>query len=106
MAIAAAPCGSIRERHVPSHGLRCPQGSATTWRRDMTRGVGGQSPSNIQSYLAGTSYPATKQDLVEAARQNAAPKEIIRILEQLDEDEFGGPQEVMKAYSRERNEAS
>lgn len=72
----------------------------------MARGVGGQSPSNVQSYLAGTSYPATKQDLVQAARENNAPRDIIQILEKLDEDEFGGPQDVMKAYSRERSEAS
>ena len=72
----------------------------------MTRGVGGQSPSNIQSYLAGASYPATKQQLVAAARGNDAPRDILRLLEQLDEDEFGGPQDVMKAYSRERNDAS
>jgi hypothetical protein len=69
---------------------------------DMTRGVGGQSPSNVQSYLAGVGYPATKQDLVKTARQNDAPKDILQILEGLDQDEFGGPQEVMKAYSRER----
>jgi len=72
----------------------------------MARGVGGQSPSNVQSYLAGVSYPATKQDLVKAARQNDASRDILQILEQLDEESFGGPQDVMKAYSRERNAAS
>jgi hypothetical protein len=72
----------------------------------MARGVGGQSPSNVQSYLSGVSYPATKQDLLKAGRQNDAPDEIIEILEGLDEEEFGGPQDVMKAYSRERQEAS
>lgn len=72
----------------------------------MTRGVGGQSPSNVQSYLAGVSYPATKQELVKKARQNSAPTDILQILEAFDEDNFGGPQDVMKAYSREREEAS
>ena len=72
----------------------------------MARGVGGQSPSNVQSYLAGVSYPATKQALLERARQNDAPREILQILEGFDEENFGGPQDVMKAYSREREEAS
>ena len=72
----------------------------------MARGVGGQSPSNVQSYLAGVSYPATKQALLERARQNVAPREILRILEGFEEENFGGPQDVMKAYSREREEAS
>jgi Protein of unknown function (DUF2795) len=75
-------------------------------KNDMARGVGGQSPSNVQSYLAGVSYPATKQDLVKAARQNDAPRDILQILEGLDEGKFGGPQDVMKAYSRERHEVS
>lgn len=64
----------------------------------MTRGVGGTSPSNVQSYLSGVSYPATKDDLLSAARANGAPREIIDIIEGFDDDEFGGPQDVMKAY--------
>lgn len=64
----------------------------------MTRGVGGQSPSNVQSYLKGVSYPATKDDLLSAARENGAPREIIDLLEGFDDSEFGGPQDVMKAY--------
>jgi hypothetical protein len=72
----------------------------------MARGVGGQSPSNVQSYLAGVSYPATKQELLKTARQNDAPKDILQILEAFDQEKFGGPQDVMKAYSREREEAS
>jgi hypothetical protein len=72
----------------------------------MTRGVGGQSPSNIQSYLAGVSYPATKQDLVKAGRNNGAPRDVLQVLDGLDDEQYGGPQDVMKAYSRERKEAS
>jgi hypothetical protein len=68
----------------------------------MARGVGGQSPSNVQSYLAGINYPATKDDLIEAAKNNGAPKEIMEVIKGFDEDEYGGPQEVMKAYGRER----
>ena len=42
----------------------------------MARGVGGQSPSNVQSYLKGVAHPA---------------------------DEFGGPQEVTKAYGEQQH---
>lgn len=69
----------------------------------MTRGVGGQSPSNIQSFLKGVSYPASKGDLVAAGKRNGAPKEVMQVLLDFDDDnEFGGPQEVMKAYGQER----
>lgn len=71
----------------------------------MTRGVGGQSPSNVQSYLKGISYPATKDDLLKVAKGNKAPSEILQILRGLGETEYGGPQEVMKAYGEERHRA-
>jgi hypothetical protein len=68
----------------------------------MARGVGGQSPSNVQSFLKGVSYPASKEDLLKAAKNNGAPREIVEILKGLSSDEFGGPQEVMKGYGEER----
>ncbi|MFT3771337.1 MAG: DUF2795 domain-containing protein [Minicystis sp.] len=64
----------------------------------MTRGLGGKAPANVQSYLKGVHYPANKNDLVTAARDNGAPKEIIELIQDLTEEEFGGPQDVMKAY--------
>lgn len=66
----------------------------------MTRGMGGESPSNVQHYLQGVSYPADKRELVHHAQSNGAPEAICRIIEALDAEEFGGPQEVMKAYGR------
>ena len=70
----------------------------------MARGVGGQSPSNVQSFLSGVSYPASKQDLLAAAKRNGAPREVIDIIQGFEEPEFGGPQDVMKEYGRERRE--
>ena len=46
-------------------------------------------------------YPASKQDLVEAARRNNAPQEVLDIIRGLPCDNFGGPQDVMKAYGQE-----
>jgi len=64
----------------------------------MARGVGGVSPANLQKYLAGVSYPASKQDLVSTARRNKAPDEVMGMIERLPDEEFGGPQEVQRAY--------
>jgi hypothetical protein len=69
----------------------------------MARGVGGQSPSNVQSYLSGVSYPANKDDLLAAAKRNGASNDVLDILRGFEDSaEFGGPQDVMKAYGRER----
>jgi hypothetical protein len=66
----------------------------------MTRGLGGESPSNVERYLAGVHYPANKGDLLQAAQANGAPRDIMRLIEQIEMDEFGGPQDVMKGYGR------
>lgn len=68
----------------------------------MTRGVGGESPSNVQKHLEGVRYPATKEDLLKSARQNNAPQEVLDLIEEFDRDEYGGPQDVMKAYGEVR----
>ena len=64
----------------------------------MTRGVGGHSPANVQKYLRDVEYPASKDDLLQQAKRNSAPQEILDTIERLPEDQFGGPQEVMKGY--------
>jgi len=64
----------------------------------MTRGVGGHSPANVQKYLHGVNYPADKKDLVETARRNDAPDEVMETIKALPGDHYGGPQDVMKGY--------
>lgn len=70
----------------------------------MTRGVGGTSPANVQAHLKSIHYPAGKKDLLATAKRNGDPREILQILERMPEDEFGGPQEVMKAYGEVEGE--
>lgn len=60
------------------------------------------SPADIQKYLHGVQYPASKADLVAAARGHKAPDDVIRILERLPADRFEGPPGVMKAYGEIR----
>jgi hypothetical protein len=67
----------------------------------MARGVGGQSPANVQKFLKGQEYPARKDDLLETARSNDAPEEIIRTIRDLPDKQFAGPQDVMKGYGEE-----
>ena len=66
----------------------------------MTRGLGGNSPANIQNYLKGVEYPADKDTLISQARSNDAPAEVMDTIQCLPRDNFGGPQDVMKAYGQ------
>jgi hypothetical protein len=64
----------------------------------MTRGLSGTSPANVQSFLRGIDYPTDKDTLIETARRNKAPVEIMDLLEEFPDEEYDSPAAVMKAY--------
>jgi hypothetical protein len=56
------------------------------------------NPIQIQQYLGGIDYPADKNDLIAKARDNGAPDDVIRNLENLPEEEqFEAPADVTLA---------
>jgi hypothetical protein len=56
------------------------------------------NPIQIQKYLKGVDYPASKQDLIKNARKNGADESICASLEQLQEDNFQTPADVSEAF--------
>jgi Protein of unknown function (DUF2795) len=54
------------------------------------------NPIDIQRHLKGVDYPADRDELVEVARSEDAPPEVLEALEALPDDEFEGPDEVME----------
>lgn len=58
------------------------------------------SPIQLQKHLKGTSYPASKNDLVQRAQDNKASPEIVETIRHLPVDRFGSPKDVMKALGR------
>ncbi len=55
------------------------------------------NPIQVEKFLKGIDYPASKDDLVKKAEQNGADEEIRSTLQQLKEDKFGSPADVSKA---------
>ena len=55
------------------------------------------NPIEVQKHLSGMNYPASKADIVATAESNNAPQEIINALQQMDGDQFDGPDDVMEA---------
>lgn len=53
-------------------------------------------PIELQKYLAGIDYPANRATLVEAARSNGAPDDIVSALEKAGSDIFETPAQVSK----------
>ena len=55
------------------------------------------NPIEVQTHLKGVDYPASKADIVSVAESNDAPQEVIEALQQMDGDQFEGPDDVMAA---------
>lgn len=69
----------------------------------MTRGVGGQSASNVAQHLKGIDFPVKRDDLVKHAQKNDAGEDILGVLKSLPDQEYNNMADVMKAYGEERS---
>jgi len=55
------------------------------------------NPIELQKHLKGADYPASKDELIDLAEQNAAPDEVIEALQAADSERFDGPDDVQAA---------
>jgi hypothetical protein len=58
------------------------------------------NPIQIQKYLKGIDYPATKAALIENAKKMGADENVCASLEQLPDQKFEAPVDVSQALSR------
>lgn len=58
------------------------------------------SPAQIEKHLGGIDYPASKQKLVQHAREQNAPEEVMQVLDRLPEQEYGSPADVAKGVGQ------
>ena len=54
------------------------------------------NPLKIQHYLGGVDYPVGRQELVDKARENGAPDDVLDVLERIAEREYITPAEVTR----------
>lgn len=69
---------------------------------DEQRGFGGDktpkgSTPAIETYLKGITFPATKEDLINKARENNAPEEIVHVIELFPSKAFASVSDVARA---------
>ena len=58
------------------------------------------SAAQIQMYLKGINYPASKEELVRRARTNNAPDKVMDYLRKLPEKEYRFPTDVAVEFSK------
>ena len=55
------------------------------------------NPIQVQKFLSGMDYPATKEEIVDHAKSKGADENIMRTLEQLPDESFETPADISKA---------
>ena len=58
------------------------------------------NPIQIQKYLGGMTYPATKDDLIRHAEQRGADEHVRKALQRLPADSFNSPNDVSQAAGK------
>ncbi|WP_144764724.1 DUF2795 domain-containing protein [Curtobacterium sp. 9128] len=59
------------------------------------------NPIQIQKYLSGIDYPASKDDIVSTAEQQGADGDVLDALKGIPDGEYDAPTAVSKAVSDE-----
>jgi hypothetical protein len=62
------------------------------------------NPVQLQKFLGGIDYPAEKEQIVETARDNDAPDDVVEFLERLPMDRFNSPNDVSEAAGKANQE--
>ncbi|OIH99835.1 MULTISPECIES: DUF2795 domain-containing protein [unclassified Curtobacterium] len=57
------------------------------------------NPIQVQKYLSGIDYPASKDDIVSTAEQENAPDDVLEALRGIPDREYDGPTAVSSAVS-------
>ena len=59
------------------------------------------NPIQIQKFLDGVNYPASKQDLIDTARKQGAGDHVIETLKRMPDKRYGSPVDVSQAIGKE-----
>lgn len=69
-------------------------GRSASGKASAQEGHGKVSASEVQKYIGGISFPASKDDLVQHARQKDAPQEVLDVMGNLPDKEYESAADV------------
>jgi hypothetical protein len=58
------------------------------------------SPVAVEHYIKGITFPADKNKLLQQAKSNNAPDDVIKVLQKFGEKEYSSPIDISKEFSR------
>lgn len=64
----------------------------------MTKKI--NNPSQIVKFVKGRDFPASKQEVIDQAKQNGADDNVIGTLQNLPFETFNSPNDIVEAYGQ------
>lgn len=64
------------------------------------QGAGKVNPIQVQKFLEGIDYPASKQDLINKAKEKGADEKVMAALERLPEQMYETPVDISEAMGK------
>ena len=61
---------------------------------------GDVNPVQVQKFLGGIDYPASKQKLVDTAKKQGADDRVLNLLKKLPDKQYDGPTDVTQAIGK------
>ncbi len=58
------------------------------------------NPVEVEKFLSGVDYPASKEELIRKAQDEGADENVIKTLKALQQEEFNSPKDVSEAIGR------
>lgn len=58
------------------------------------------SPIEVERFLKGIDFPASKDDLIEHAQDNRAPGDVLKMLDMLDDKEYNSVVDITKEVGK------
>ncbi len=58
------------------------------------------SPAAIERYMKGIHFPANKDDLVNRAKENGAPSDVLHVLDRFEDKDYNSPIDISKEVGR------
>ena len=59
--------------------------------------------AQVEKYIAGIDFPCDKEGLIDCAKKNKAPDEVLEVMQQFSQKEFNSPMEVAQQFSQTRH---
>jgi len=63
-------------------------------------GHGGVSAAEIEKFTAGIDFPCDKEELLDCARDNHAPREVMDFMEKFPEQSYNSPIDIARHFSQ------